>query len=733
MMQQTLGAVSDLDPSTSPLDLVTLVLTVPASDLSAALAGQDGGASVQGFSVATAEATGPVAPTSVALVTGAIKAVSPDAQDAPASFSSFSRDSALPSNVKGLNTPATRTFTYAEPVATSATPDASTSPANPSSSHDPASSAALLRSQVVAATQSSENEPASSSSRSASSSASRAVTTIKVAAIPSIAIKPVVSGQTTDPSATDTMVVYVPAPTSSSGNGDGNSDFLHSLGTSPVNIALTALVCTGIAVLLIAAVAFFLRRCRRRANRRRRAQTRVSAIHIDQSHNRYSDCGSLYDDDAQPIMQQVTASSARSNAGSFYGHAPHQVPYMAEQSGQLRPGYQFGTATVHNLIDTENEKIRDGQDWNNEMLQVRRRSEMDLSLVQHLQASQPFATPSIMHSETSQIFNYAPTVASSPDLERNLSLQQQLRSTYIGPFSTSIPASALPVATSTRMNPTGSTQRRLLQVPARPNRPASLTSSFTHAVERDLAENPFATPDCISSPAQAASNSTWGARAFSSVVNATNGAITTLLSPVPTSPNYDEEKADRFTALPDPASARRPSVRWGSVTSMSSNAPDRRVYQQMASRFSVTTLGTALTNSPTQSVETASAYDYQIQSASVAPRRAAPVLIAQREATPPGSDDDQLSSDSSTLTDQVDNTPTSVQGPWASTEPLKTSAVSKRPDIGRLDSVRSSETVRSSIFDSADPEADGYEMTEEEQREMRDLIRKRRAAALAAK
>jgi hypothetical protein len=43
------------------------------------------------------------------------------------------------------------------------------------------------------------------------------------------------------------------------------------------------------------------------------------------------------------------------------------------------------------------------------------------------------------------------------------------------------------------------------------------------------------------------------------------------------------------------------------------------------------------------------------------------------------------------------------------------------------------DTVQSSIFDSADPEADGYEMTAAEQQEMRALIQKRRAAAMAAR
>jgi hypothetical protein len=56
-------------------------------------------------------------------------------------------------------------------------------------------------------------------------------------------------------------------------------------------------------------------------------------------------------------------------------------------------------------------------------------------------------------------------------------------------------------------------------------------------------------------------------------------------------------------------------------------------------------------------------------------------------------------------------------------------ALAHKPDLSRLASTRSVATVQSSIFSQVDAEEDGYGMTEEEQSAMRELIRKRRAAA----
>ena len=517
--------------------------------------------------------------------------------------------------------------------------------------------------------------------------ATSASPSIKIAAIPSIVIKPVVPTTVVLPTATSTAAgTSTTAPT-------GSNDFLESLGQSPVSIALTTLVCTGILVLVAASIAFFVRRCRKQTHRKRRI---VSGITVQQEVGRYSDNGS-------DVMRETYAVSLPADRYRTIGQQRFN-PVLAEN-------HQPVQATGHNLIDMDvDEKLQDEIDWNNAMLQERRRSSVDLSLVQHLQASHPFSAPSVQGSSASRIFNYAPTIASSAYLDPSPSQQTRFgRQSY--------PSMPAPSATAVQF----------LQVPARPDRPASLTSSFTHAVDEALSLNPPAPPQYAASPVSAPSTQLWPARALNQVVGMVN-------SYMPASPNYDEERADQFTSLPAPIrSGRRPSTRWGSFASVGSAAPDRKVHQQMPSRFSVTTLGTNMTNSPPQSVDGSVYSDWHIRSAqrlvvNAPQRRAAPRLIAQATPAQSGSGSDSGSDTADLRADEPAEIESASENEhqWASTQPL---ALAHKPDLSRLASTRSVATVQSSIFSQVDAEEDGYGMTEEEQSAMRELIRKRRAAA----
>lgn len=128
-----------------------------------------------------------------------------------------------------------------------------------------------------------------------------------------------------------------------------------------------------------------------------------------------------------------------------------------------------------------------------------------------------------------------------------------------------------------------------------------------------------AAPDGV--PVQSA----WGIKTISSVLNASSGAVLAAAHSLHRINNnngsriggkrlrgtqsmstsargvYDEEKADRFTALPivpTTSGSRRPSSRWSSFASSSGEGSilpgpmDRRMAQQLPSRFSVTISGT---------------------------------------------------------------------------------------------------------------------------------------------
>ncbi|CAD6581177.1 MAG: hypothetical protein CYPHOPRED_001506 [Cyphobasidiales sp. Tagirdzhanova-0007] len=526
---------------------------------------------------------------------------------------------------------------------------------------------------------------------------------------PSAVIKPVVGTQITfgqplsttkasEEGISTSSSALSPSSTSSAKNPDSPFfNFLHSLGSSPASIALTVLVCAGILALLCATVAFFFRRSRRRYRRG------IVGESGDRGEGKYSDVASCYSDD--PAMTQAL---------------PRQMHRQASD-GEYLMAMQFD--------DFRSEK-EDPQNERTSCVPFQETSPMNTSLVQQFVGNRA----SLLDPFFSQYLNiHQPKgyIATEDIVDLNESRKSPTaRSAYFGSFSS--PAkndTILPVPLNAALA-AGDIGSSSYLVPPRPIRPASLSSSFQLAMEEHLSED----------------------LAEANPMGEALTAAVSLLGGLP-SPSYDEEKADAFTTLPLIIQPRS-SSRWGSFASNASlGAPDRRLQQQMPSRFSMTTMATS---SPTPTVFSGSVYaDWQIRSvlrASMTAPKRAPELVQQRTPNPP---------DTNTIRDrdlhgmamyqnmaipvirrersdsEVDSIGTQSTMPFAFSVPITTDSLSsppRRPTYGRYESTRSVMTMADSVYSQNDGEDDeNWQTSLEEQKAMVDLIKKRRAAAQAAR
>ncbi|KAL7006725.1 hypothetical protein EMMF5_003611 [Cystobasidiomycetes sp. EMM_F5] len=527
---------------------------------------------------------------------------------------------------------------------------------------------------------------------------------------PIIGSTPIVFGATATGSSPASSTAVV---TNSPGNSDSN--FSH-VSSSPAAIALISIGSVALAAVVVAGVAFFLRRSSRR--KARQARYAASYPYVGPP-GWYSDSNGHRSEGSPPStsssMRQLTLPMARANRE------------LREKDAYSHQQVSFPVQTfMHTVIPASDDGSAEGSLYDEPIdAGGRRKSSMDRSLVHHITSkASVMHTPSLYQADSPNQYGLArawdqpppDTAASSPFLDSHMT--GPLRSANLGSFS----ASAAPRTFSEKAAASPSISSL---APARPARPPSLSSSFKHAIDEDLASRSPFIPPTKRSPLNSARpdslqdtsvttplvTSQWGHHTISQVFG------TTALSPK--SADYDEEEADVFMALPN-LPPRKSSSRWASFSSEPRQHGSMSSLQQpdlsnMPSRFSVTTLG-SVDSDPGHA-------DWQVRVAQrqmvMMPPRA-PFISANTQSPAAQSDVDTLGEPKPMFSyfPQPADSPFADPTEWQDTAPLNTYGATMR---------RQSEIARASTIQS-DFEKDG----EQTNSVVRELIRKRSTAGLFA-